>query len=143
MSNSITYYMHQIEIDVFSPFGKDLTAVETFANTLKAYTAAQIQEVSYTQGSQLLLSGTVAEADAYPLRTYAKILMKRAADGKTYGLLIYAPKKDMFEVQYSEEKSKYKVKEAIGIALAAEFSTMAGETFTYSRGWLYGETYGE
>ena len=137
MSSSITYYKDQITIDTFFPFGKDIGYVEGFATALKAYTSAGIDEISYTVGKQLNLDQDTK--DTYPLYMYAKILLRRAYDGKLYGLLLYAPLKSMFN-SIEGPQGGFKVKQDIGNQLAGFYSTFAGEAFEFYKGWLTGET---
>jgi hypothetical protein len=109
-----------------------------FPQQLGTYTAAGIFECTYTQAAQLNRAADPSK-DAYPFHQYAKVILRRAADGKLYGLLLYAPVKSMFS--YVEEQG-YRVKQDVGTVLASYYSAMAGETFTFHKGWLQGQTFG-
>jgi hypothetical protein len=138
MASSITYYQDQMTIDVYCPFGKSLSDVQAYVEQLGTYTAAGIFECTYTQAAQLNRAADPSK-DAYPFHQYAKVILRRAADGKLYGLLLYAPVKSMFS--YVEEQG-YRVKQDVGTVLASYYSAMAGETFTFHKGWLQGQTFG-
>jgi hypothetical protein len=137
MSSSIVYSKDSITLDTFMPFGKSLADMQTFADEVKAYTSAGIDEVSYTQAAQMNILQNTNES--YPFHLYAKILLRNQGNGRLYGLLIYAPLTSMF---YHIEGRGYRIKDAVGQDLAAKYSAMAGEPFTYHDGWLIGETYG-
>jgi len=139
MATSIMFYKDQVDIDLFFPFGTSLGAIESFARLIKSYTAAGLSEVSYTQSLQINLPQNDS-VEAYPLRNYAKILMRRQADGKLYGCLIYAPVKSMFDTIPS---GGWRVKQTIGETISSWYSQLTGETFTFHKGWLTGETYGD
>jgi len=112
-------------------------AVELFAQDLhdQGYTHAAIPRVSYTETSHVDLPAS--PADMAEVGMFANVLVRRASDGKLYGILIHAPNLDMFEAVIDQG---YRVKHGDGVAIAAMYSDLAGEEFSFYDGWLQGSS---
>lgn len=68
---------------------------------------------------------------------FANVILRREADGLTYGLLIHAPNLTLFE---AIQDQGYRVTQTSGEEIAALYSACAGETFLFCEGWLQGDS---
>lgn len=136
MSVTLTFQLNGLEYVDYMTHGLSLAAIETYARDIAQYSHAAIVNVTYTEGFDLEdipAKGDGAYAD---VRLMAKILLRDADTDKLYGAIIRAPKVDIFD----DTADGLRVKPAIGIAIAAKYSLMAGSTLIFQSGALCGST---
>lgn len=116
---------------IYVPFGESLSRAKNFAAGLVKYTTASMPHVWATvRGS---LSVEEKSGDIQDLNLYAHVFFRRVRDGKLYALKIPAPN---YNEIFNDDQE---VPANIGNALAALYSTLAGETFTFHCGSLVGK----
>lgn len=116
---------------IYVPFGESLSKAKNFASAIAKYTNAALPHVWATTRGTLSVSGK--SGDTQSLNLYAHLFFRRASDEKLYALKIHAPNYD--EIFNNDQE----VSESVGNAIAAAFSALAGETFTFHSGALAGE----
>ena len=131
MATNIKFRIDEEEALIYIPFGESLSKAKNFANAIAKYTNAAIPHVwATTRGS---MSIEEKSGDIQSLNLYAHLFFRRASDEKLYALKIHAPNYDEI---FNEDQE---VPESVGNVLAAAFSALAGETFTFQHGALAGE----
>lgn len=113
-------------------------AVQTFAQAMYPYTTGGICEISFTQATDPELpekSGDL-EDTAFQLRVKLRFTNPPAnTDRQMHMLEIPAP--DITHFDHLTERG-YRLKSAAGQAIAAAYSTLTGQTWTFEEGWLCG-----
>lgn len=134
MSTTLTFRKDGIEYVEYLTHGLSLAAIETYAHNIAQYSNAGIVEVTYTMGAEM----TIAQSSGdYPsLELYAKVFLRETVTQKLYASIIRAPKIIMFDPVFQQG---WRVKQSVGVQIAAYYSTLSGSTFTFEHGGLCGK----
>lgn len=132
-TGSITFQQGEYLAKMHLPRAASLDALRTFANALAAYTEAAIVEINFTQTEAItnVPSSGNCVLDMYALNT----LHGETGKTRSVNVAVPAPKANLFETVAGEG---IKVTTAKGNALAAAYSALTGETFTFVKGRLFG-----
>lgn len=126
MSASIKFVKEHSNKVIYLSHGASLQSVSDFAQYLDQYTNASITRISQTNAMEL---GTEEGSGDYGvIEFYAHILLRCMEDGELYGVNIPAPVASMFE---QVEGRGWRVKQAIGDAIAAEYARLSGLTIEF------------
>lgn len=118
---------------VFLPSVPTLAALQTYANEIKVYSNAGIDVLSYVQTNRVHYpegAGNLEDPDLI-----ARVMLRNTDPAKKDypQVVIPAPRTENFE--FIEGKG-YRLKQAIGEAIAAIYSTLTGETYEFRHGWI-------
>jgi hypothetical protein len=130
---SITFSEDYRRKIVYFCHAQSIAKVENFAAFLADYSHANLTVCTQTDIQDLDYSGDFAVS----VRMFAKIFIRQSSSGKLYAIIVPAPKMIIFE---QIEEQGWRIKKEIGELMAQEYSTMAGEAFTFQEGWLCGST---
>lgn len=131
MSVNIRFEKDDLFRNVYFQHGTSLYKARQFADWLKNYTDAVITVVSVTE-TKVQTLGSIGSGPYASVDLYAKSLI-RDDDGKTHEIIVPAPISNIFDTEQL-------IKTEFGEAYAARYSTLAGKTFTFTRGALCGVT---
>lgn len=136
-TGTITFQLGGQQATAYISNAANKATIELFAQDLhdQGYTHAAIPRVTYCETS--IVDIPEAPAPMAEVGMFANVLFRRASDGKLYGILIHAPKMDIFEAVLDRG---YRVKYGDGVALAAMYSDLAGEEYSFHDGWLQGSS---
>lgn len=130
-SGSITFAHKEQEATSHFPYSANLPALGTFAAAIQPYSVAAVAEYSYTETENTpnLTPGTGSEA-----LQFSAIIKMQKPPGQfgTQQISIPAPAPDIFD---ETETRGYRVKADVGIAIAAAYSVLMGEEYTFLKGW--------
>ena len=118
---------------IYTAHGSSLSKAKAFAYNIAQFTTAEIRRVAATVGDKVDIPAVAG--DFQSLDHYAHIWLRRDDDDKLYALKIVAPVISMFEEQ---PKGDLIVIPDIGAQIAAYYSDLAGETFTFNEGAFCG-----
>jgi hypothetical protein len=114
-----------------------LSALQSFAAVIQGYSDAAVERLSFVTSFYTDNQETTGD-NPFGLSGYADIRLvrksKQAGSGNYRAVHVLCPKTSMLE----ESDSHYRVKKAVGEAIATAYSTMVGETFVFDSGWVCG-----
>lgn len=133
-SVSITYILgRNSKTALIKTFTATLEAAVNFATAIDAYTNANVASVTMTQGAAV---GTaVGTGDFQSVDLYALLLFRDAA-GDLVKLALPAP---ILE-QYEDTSQGHRLLPEHGDAIATLLGSLRGETLTYVRGYIVGQS---
>lgn len=116
--------------NIMIPFSVSASAAETFAAFLADYSTADIPYAWHTERRSVGVTGRSGTSQSLDLA--ALIFLRRAANDRLYALKIHAPDHAaLFD-------DGQRITTTTGEVIAAAYSTLAGETFTFESGSLVG-----
>lgn len=127
---------HQREV-VFLSLVQDLSALNTFANQIQAYSNAGIEDISYVVSRHIGNPETPSMLEDTNIE--ARVMLKE--DPPVEGEYPYrqvhipAPKIDLFDL--IDEKG-YRLKQVVGAQIATAYSQLTGKTYVFQSGWICG-----
>ncbi len=128
---SITYASNEQEATSYFPFAANLAAVATFAAAIQKYSVATIAAFSYTE--EQTEPGLTPPSGVEALEFQAIIKMRKPSQVGTQQIAIPCPDPAIFD---TIQGAGYRVKKAVGDAIAADYSAFMGQTFVFESGWL-------
>ena len=110
-------------------------ALNTFVQVIGALSGATLQKATYALTDWPETTPAVGD---YNLGYYIAVRMQSATDSTKYRevQIFNPPESIMEEVPSRDGKYSKRLLQVHGEAVAAAFSTMTGETFTYVSGWF-------
>jgi hypothetical protein len=113
---------------VASPAG-----VEAFVNAIKGFTTADIPKFSFTQSFETEITGS--GQDICDVDIVVRVQLQHAVTRHYQYFDLPAPDLDLFD---HIENTGYRLKQAPGDAIAAAWSSLTGESYTFHAGWMVG-----
>jgi len=131
-TGSITFEANGQEATCHFSYSASLIALGTFAAAIQTYSVAEISEYSYTETENDPNLTPATGTEALQFMAIIKMLKPSGQIG-TQQISIPAPDPDIFDFI---DGAGYRVKDSVGISIAAAYSTLMGATYTFERGWL-------
>ena len=128
---SLTFNENEQVATTHLSYAASLAAVSTFAGVIQQWSVATIEAYSYTEEQNDPGLTPVSGTEAVDFQAIIK--MRKPSGVGTQQIAIPAPAPAIFDFI---EGAGYRVKQAIGTQIAAAYSTLMGQTYTFESGWL-------